>query len=412
MEIRCNVEILAAGFCTHLEYLVVEQGRFEIVNIPSLFGVIQHPSFGIILFDTGYSPALYRETATFPNRFYAMVTPTTGISESTSAKVQLETKFGISAEEVKYIFISHFHGDHISGLEDFPQATFVYLEEAYEAIKNLNNYQLVMRGVLRNLFPKDFVARSKPISLKSAINFSSSNSDIQQMFGNSFDFFGDGSLVVVALPGHCCGHMGLIVKGFYHQPFKSSSSFLNQDSNNSNATISSIHKKDLQSHQNIKSTNQYILEKKETDVIHNQVILEKKDSNIVHNQIYNSNNSINMKINHLFQNPIVSNSSSQTKSKEVKEGSDNLQNKVIYPQDFFFVGDAVWFSKTFEALAYPHWITRLLVHDNWNDYVSTIKKLHSISKLHPSLWIIPSHCPKVWSHVVQSSKNNVFQSKL
>ena len=38
--------------------------------------------------------------------------------------------FGLKPPDIRLIFVSHFHADHIAGLRDFPDATYVTLRAA------------------------------------------------------------------------------------------------------------------------------------------------------------------------------------------------------------------------------------------------------------------------------------------
>ena len=109
------------------------------------------------LYDTGYNQEHWeRETAELPGSLYAKLTPT---HHSASAAKQL-SRLGVRAEEVEFIFISHFHGDHISGLCDFPNARFVYFDSCYNAVRCKTGFTALLNGFLPGFLPSDFEARS------------------------------------------------------------------------------------------------------------------------------------------------------------------------------------------------------------------------------------------------------------
>ena len=64
----------------------------------------------------------------FPYSVYAKLTPV-HFTEEQSIKQQLLLD-GIQPEEIKYIILSHFHGDHTAGLPDFPKSENINLRKS------------------------------------------------------------------------------------------------------------------------------------------------------------------------------------------------------------------------------------------------------------------------------------------
>ncbi len=213
----------AAGYCTHPEFLTLRGGSLRAVSFPAGFACIQHPEHGYILFDTGYSARFFEETATLPQSLYRYITPVI-YQEEDSVISQLEQQ-GIMADQIRYVILSHFHGDHIAGAKDFPQATFIYLSESYQAVKDLSSIRAVKAGFLAGLLPDDLTERSRVLHrsdsqpLTSLLyshlghDVSRDNDLITQEFPwqTGYDILGDGSLIAIELSGHAEGMIGLLV---------------------------------------------------------------------------------------------------------------------------------------------------------------------------------------------------------
>lgn len=200
-----NFELLAAGFCRHPQRVVIRRG-WRVMTFPSMFGLIQHPTEGAILYDTGYAEHFHHATRPFPERLYAWATPM-HLKPSEPAKVQCAAR-GINPEDVRYIVLSHLHGDHIAGLRDFPKARFILLPEAWEAIKGLSRFAAVRKGVLPGLLPDDFADRLHPLLMEESVALPPECAP----FERGFDLFGDGLLLLTALPGHAPGQIGLFAR--------------------------------------------------------------------------------------------------------------------------------------------------------------------------------------------------------
>lgn len=202
---KVGLKIFCAGYCTHPEFIVIKGGRRKSVNIPALFALIEHPTQGHILFDTGYHPRFYDASSKFPYSIYAAITPVY-CKENESAAQQLEAS-GIDPDSIQTIIVSHFHADHIAGLKDFPNAKFIYLKEAYEAVRGKTGFAAVKLGYLPDLLPNDFEQRSQVIDEESVIQLGEDD----QPFSQGFDVFGDESLIAVELPGHAHGQIGIFL---------------------------------------------------------------------------------------------------------------------------------------------------------------------------------------------------------
>jgi glyoxylase-like metal-dependent hydrolase (beta-lactamase superfamily II) len=211
-----QVRIMCGGYCTHLECMTISTGRCKNVKIPSMFVLITHEQHGHILFDTGYSPRFLQETKSFPFSLYAMMTPVYVHGDETAAG-QLK-RMGINPEEIKFVIISHFHADHVSGLRDFSNARYVCLSSEYQAIKVLgqsSSFTAVRHAFIPSLLPDDFDQRVLIIDdegFKTPGGRYVRHLDVKYApFDVGFDLFQDGSLLIVPLPGHTPGHLGCFV---------------------------------------------------------------------------------------------------------------------------------------------------------------------------------------------------------
>ena len=200
-----TLNLLQAGSCIQYEKFALTGGAFRKIEFPAIFGLIHHSRLGYILFDTGYSERFYGLTSIFPDSAYAKLTPVT-IAPDRSAVVQLH-QLGIAASEVKQIIISHFHPDHIGGLRDFPQAQFIYKRSAYQGLIRKKRITALANGFLPGLLPEDFEARSRDIENTSIISLPKQYAP----FCRAYDILGDCSLLLVDLPGHAQGQLGLFL---------------------------------------------------------------------------------------------------------------------------------------------------------------------------------------------------------
>ena len=104
--IRVGFRWLERGLCRHPEIATLSGGSLCAVDFPAMVGVIDHPTRGILLFDTGYDPAFIDATETFPERFYRWTTPV-NIDAQQAWSAWLATH-GIEDSAIVGTIISHF----------------------------------------------------------------------------------------------------------------------------------------------------------------------------------------------------------------------------------------------------------------------------------------------------------------
>ena len=196
-------DLMQVGYCFHPEAIVSKGKPWKPAIFPSIVGLLKHPQKGYMLFDTGYAARFNNLTLKFPEKLYRLVTPMT-LPEHESLIQQLKNK-GISTEDIKYIFISHFHADHIAGLLDFPAAKFIASKKAVDNFLNHSGIHAVIKGYIKALLPTDFIDRLSFIE-----SFSSVALDRFNPFNIGYDILGDGSYFAIELPGHAAGHFGLL----------------------------------------------------------------------------------------------------------------------------------------------------------------------------------------------------------
>lgn len=137
--------------------------------------LIRHPK-GVLLWDTGLTPDLISKptpeqslTTTIPDRLKAL---------------------GLTAASVTHVGISHYHPDHTGGARDFPNAELLIGARDWEAVKGF----------------RDDDARAVPLA-----HWRSGKGKVR-VAPRDLDIFGDGSVQMLAMPGHTPGHSALLVK--------------------------------------------------------------------------------------------------------------------------------------------------------------------------------------------------------
>lgn len=197
---RLQCHILDTGYCIALEQVVMRGGRRGKIRCHSIAVLLHHPEHGWTLFDTGYAPRLLESTRAFPYYLYRLATPLS-VRPELAAEAQL-SRLGLTPGDISRVAISHFHADHVAGLRDFPRAHFVCARSAYEDVRARTGFSALKRAFIPDLLPPDFRER--------AVLLPPFDGPLLPGLGATHDLFADGSALLVELPGHARGQVGML----------------------------------------------------------------------------------------------------------------------------------------------------------------------------------------------------------
>lgn len=197
-----TLTVLRGGACLSPEGAVVPGKRWRYTEIPALFALLDHPTQGMILFDTGYHTRVDAATRRWPFRMFRYATPLR-MGEDENVATQLAAR-DIAPEAIRWVILSHFDPDHIGGLRDFPQATVVASRLAWEAVAGLTGWAAAKAKLIPSLLPADLPERLHLVDRFEGPPLGP--------FPGSHDLFGDGELRLVELPGHRLGQVGLVLE--------------------------------------------------------------------------------------------------------------------------------------------------------------------------------------------------------
>ena len=200
MTVAITLSVLDTGFCRARSNLIARGTGWQYVRCHAPAFLLQHPAHGALLFDTGYAPRILDAWAHWPDRLFKYATPTT---LGMPALLQLD-RHGVTERDVRTVIVSHLHADHVAGLRDFPDAAFVVSREALALQQHVEGIDAVRRGVLQRLFPDDFVRRAQVIQQFGSV--------VLPHLGATHDLLGDGSILLLPLPGHARGQLGALVR--------------------------------------------------------------------------------------------------------------------------------------------------------------------------------------------------------
>ncbi|HVR39184.1 MAG TPA: MBL fold metallo-hydrolase [Thermoanaerobaculia bacterium] len=199
-----RVRFFSAGECTQFGYLAA-RAEHGLARFKNVFVHLEHPAHGVSIIDAGYSPRFFDATRPMPQRLYRWTTPVHLDAHEHAAAIL--DAHGLQSDAVGELFISHFHGDHVAGLDHFPSARFVYRREALDSLLRRNAWSQVRHGFLAALLPRDFTERGNAIDDDAFVAGSEPFEEFRII-----DYWGDGDLLLIDLPGHSPGHTGFAIR--------------------------------------------------------------------------------------------------------------------------------------------------------------------------------------------------------
>ena len=177
-------------------------GGGETTVFPIIAFLVEHPSAGPILIDSGLHPSIAVDKKQNVGRFFASTVAREWRMEPDQALPDQLRARGIEPSDVKLIVMTHLHLDHSSGMVQFPDATFVFSKQEWEIANEPRGWR---NGYVTSHFDHAFDYR--------LLDFDDPDVGSFAGFGRSFDLLGDGSIRVAFTPGHTMGHMSVILRG-------------------------------------------------------------------------------------------------------------------------------------------------------------------------------------------------------
>ena len=170
---------------------------------PALAVALRHPTHGWSLYDTGYDPRYFEALQDWTHRPIHWLLPVE-LPPGERLERQMATA-GLCPGDFRRVIVSHFHLDHVAGLHRFPRAELVYAAEAWNVVKSLAGWRAA-----RAIYHPLTVDRTRLETRGRALR--NEKTAAWEGFSRTWDFFGDGSLRLVALPGHARGQLGAVFR--------------------------------------------------------------------------------------------------------------------------------------------------------------------------------------------------------
>jgi glyoxylase-like metal-dependent hydrolase (beta-lactamase superfamily II) len=191
---KVGISIIESGEGVTQEGFLFSGGNLLKERKISHIGVlIKHPK-GDILFDTGLGTNIeeqFERHMSFVNKQLFKFTKKDTIKN-------ILTKNNFDFKTLNFILISHLHFDHASGIKDFPKITIWTTKEEY-------------KHAMKESASKTAFFQEQYNGSEVKWNFLRFNANRYENFNESYDVYNDGSIVIVALPGHTKGSLGVFV---------------------------------------------------------------------------------------------------------------------------------------------------------------------------------------------------------
>jgi glyoxylase-like metal-dependent hydrolase (beta-lactamase superfamily II) len=191
--------VLREGYTKDADWSdVVEGGETRKVSLPTLMYLLDYQGRNRkVLIDAGYGSHFAEQIKKFPaSLFFKLIKPV--VPPEWSLKRQL-AKIGLKPESITHVVLTHLHNDHAGNLRELRRAKIVVPRSEWEWA----NQWLSVRSMYLKDQLTDLEGRLRLLNYPGHAPYGT--------FKQSIDLFGDGSLIVVNMPGHTQGSQGVFV---------------------------------------------------------------------------------------------------------------------------------------------------------------------------------------------------------
>jgi glyoxylase-like metal-dependent hydrolase (beta-lactamase superfamily II) len=200
-----SVRFFQSGYCRQSNAMSGGTG-WQWRRYYAVFLLVSHPEQGNVLIDTGYSQDFFDATRWGMAFLSRLMLPATLDQHLDAAGIL--NSCGVAPETIRSIFITHFHADHISGLKRFPNSRYIARRNAWSYLASLSSWGKSQELFFPTLVPDDFEQRTDWIEEH---EFADAHSSLPGF--RLLDYWKDGSMFLVDLPGHAIGQYGLFFPG-------------------------------------------------------------------------------------------------------------------------------------------------------------------------------------------------------
>jgi N-acyl homoserine lactone hydrolase len=189
------------GRLAKLHAIGIGVSKDDYIEIPIVSFLVEHPSAGAILIDTGLHPSCAVDPKQNLGRIGTIAFPGLKMDPKQAVTEQLRAR-GVQPADVKLVVMTHLHIDHASAMSEFANATFVFSAREWEAATEPRGWQ---HGYRTRQFDHGFDYRTLDFE-------GAAGTDSYATFGRAFDLLGDGTIRAVYTPGHTHGHLSVVLR--------------------------------------------------------------------------------------------------------------------------------------------------------------------------------------------------------
>lgn len=165
----------------------------EMIDSPLGAALIEHPTAGPVLVDTGM------QTDNRLGPVVGVIFRGLRIGPDENVPAQLR-EWGIALEDVRTVVMTHLHADHTTAMDRFPHARFVIAGPEWAAARSRLSAR---KGYVAGHLPDE--------SAVELVDFERDGAPHEGL-ARTIDLLGDGSIRLVSTPGHSSGHLSVLVE--------------------------------------------------------------------------------------------------------------------------------------------------------------------------------------------------------
>jgi glyoxylase-like metal-dependent hydrolase (beta-lactamase superfamily II) len=171
--------------------------REDRIWIPVPAFLVEHPSAGPVVIDTGFHPSVAEDPKISMGPMGARLY-TYRLTAAQAVDAQLRER-GVDPADVQFVLMTHLHWDHASGVSQLAASAFVFDEREWAPAHRRTGFMQGYRA-----------AQLEPADDWRSVDQSAGVA--HGPFERTLDVFGDGSVRLVSTPGHSVGHQSVLLR--------------------------------------------------------------------------------------------------------------------------------------------------------------------------------------------------------